>query len=305
MNTLMDPMPVSLTCVLCGHVARPPAPTDLGCARGNTARFKHLGFRLWKCPHCHTIHAIDPVADYAKLYRDYPPNRRRLDVFARGTLANLCGRLERAGGLDRGARILDYGCGNGLFLEFLRARGYRDVTGYDPYHPDHMRDPGGDYDCVVANDVIEHVDDPRALLADCAARVRPGGLLYVGTADAGPVDMQDLEPQLMRLHQPFHRVILTEAGLHRLARETGFDWVAHWRRSYMDTLRPFANYRFLDAFNAALGHDMDRAMDPAAARVLLRRPDLLFWALFGYFLPCAYEPAVLLRKPLAAQETAT
>lgn len=295
----MQDAPTALTCVLCGHVAQPPAPAELGCARGNTGRFKARRFRLWQCPACRTLHALDPV-DYADIYRDYPPNRRRLDVFAQGTLANLLARLEAAGGLRRDARILDYGCGNGVFVEYLRSRGYTEVSGYDPYYPAYARDPGGGYDCVLANDVIEHVDDPRDLLRDCAARVKPGGLLYVGTADAEPVDMQDLEPQLMRLHQPFHRVILTESGLHRLARETGFEWVRNWRRSYMDTRRPFANYRFLDEFNRALGHDMDRAMDPAAARILLRRPDLLFWALFGYFFPSAYEPAVLLRRPLTA-----
>ena len=72
--------------------------------------------------------------------------------------------------------------------------------------------------------------------------------------------------------------------------------VASYRRSYMDTPRPFSNYRFLDEFNRALGHDMDRALDPAAGGIVLRRPALLFYALFGYLLPVAFEPAVVLRK---------
>lgn len=290
----------AVTCALCGYVAQPPSERDLGRVRGNTARFLDRQFRVWKCPRCLTLHALDPV-DMADIYRDYPPNRRRLDVFARGTLGNLLRRLERAG-LARGDSILDYGCGNGVFVEFLRERGYRDVAGYDPYFPRYAQPPSGQFDCVVANDVIEHVEDPRAMLADCVRLLRPGGLLYIGTADSEPVDMRDLEPHRMRLHQPFHRVILTEQGLHRLARETGLAWVANWRRSYMDTLRPFANYRFLDEFNRALGHDMDRAMDPAAAGILLRRPALWFWALFGYFFPCAWEPAVLLRKPAQTSE---
>jgi hypothetical protein len=64
----------------------------------------------------------------------------------------------------------------------------------------------------------------------------------------------------------------------------------------MDTLMPFANYRFLDEFNKALGHNMDLALDPSASKVVLRKPALFFYAFFGYFCPSAYEPAVVLRK---------
>lgn len=287
-------------CALCGYRPDPaPAAEDLGEVRGNTARFKDRTFPLWRCPRCGTIHSLEPV-DYADIYRDYPLNdKRRLDVFARGTLAHLMERIEKQG-LKRDASILDYGCGNGILLEFLRGRGYTDVAGYDPYVPAFAERPGrpGGYDLVIANDVIEHVDDPRALLADALSLVRPGGLLYLGTADAAGVrDMHDLEPHIMRLHQPFHRVILTEEGLHRLGRELDLEEVASWLRSYMDTRRPFSNYRFLDEFSKALGHDMDRALDPAEGKIMVRHPSLFFWALFGYWFPSAMEPAVLWRRP--------
>ena len=59
---------------------------------------------------------------------------------------------------------------------------------------------------------------------------------------------------------------------------------------------PFANYRFLDELNKAVGHNLDAALDPAVARVVIRRPRLWFYAFFGYFSPSAYEPAVILRK---------
>jgi len=284
----------AVSCALCGYTTAEPEDRDLGNVRGNTKRFKDRQFPLWKCPKCQSIHSLEPV-DMVDIYRDYPPNRRRLDVFARGTLGNLLKRLRRAG-LTKGASILDYGCGNGVFIDFLRQRGYLDCTGYDPYFPQLAEPPEREYDCVVVNDVVEHVEDPRSLLQQCVSLVKPGGLLYVGTADSEPVDMGDLEPHLMRLHQPFHRVIVTEQGLHRLARETGLTPIRSWRRSYMDTLMPFANYRFLDEFNRALGHDMDRAMDPAAGAVLGKQPKLLLFALLGYFMPCAWEPAVLLRK---------
>ena len=282
-------------CVICGHRACSPEAEELGACHGNTSRFRNQLHHLWKCPSCLTVHNVDPV-NYADIYRDYPLNKRRLDVYARGTLGNLLKRLRRTG-LNKESTILDYGCGNGVFVEYLKQKGYTRVEGYDPYVPTFSQLPDRQFDCVVANDVIEHVSDPRATICECAARVKPGGLLYLGTADAEPVDMTDLEPHIMRLHQPFHRVLITQKTLRELAEETGFTLLGTFRRSYMDTLIPFANYRFLDEFGKALGHDMDAMLQPSAAKVMLTRPSLWFYAYFGYFFPSAYEPAVILRRP--------
>jgi SAM-dependent methyltransferase len=285
------------TCVICGYATAEPQSGDVGAVRGNTERFKGTLFHLWKCPQCQSIHSMDPV-DYQDIYRDYPLNRRRLDIYARGTLGHLVRRLEKAG-VRQSDTILDYGCGNGLFVAFLRERGFRHVSGYDPYVAEYASIPvvQGGFDCVVANDVIEHVSDPRATVRECAGLLKPGGILYLGTADSDGVAMADLEPHVMRMHQPFHRVIVNQRTLLGLGRDIGFDLVHAYRRSYMDTLRPFANYRFLDEFSKALGYNMDLALDPAAGKVLLRRPLLFFYAFFGYLFPSAFEPAVILRRP--------
>ena len=300
------PSPIAGTgacrCRVCGYEPASLGDRDVGTARGNTRRFAKETFRLWKCPRCQSIHNVDPV-DFADIYSDYPLNKRKLDVFARGTLRNLLARLERAG-LRKEDSILDYGCGNGVFLQFLREKGFTRVAGYDPFVAEFSSLPAGPFDCVVANDLIEHVPDPRATLAECVAKVRPGGLLYVGTADSEPVVMNDLEPHIMRLHQPFHRVIVTAKGLERLAAETGLAPVAAYRRSYMDTLLPFSNYRFLDELNKTLGHDLDAALDPSSAGVVMRTPRLWFFALLGYFFPSADEPAVVLRRPAVGSDEA-
>jgi 2-polyprenyl-3-methyl-5-hydroxy-6-metoxy-1,4-benzoquinol methylase len=281
-------------CGICFHQTDSPSLSDLGRSRGNTARFLSTKFHLWQCPKCHTIYALDPV-DFADIYSDYPLNHRRLDVFARGTLKNLLRRLHNAG-LRKSHSILDYGCGTGILIEFLNEKNYSKVTGYDPYVKTFQDLPDEQFDCVIANDVIEHCPSPREFMKACIDKVKPGGLLYVGTADANGVQMNNLDPHIMRLHLPFHRVILTEQSLHQVARESGVEIVTSYRRSYMDTLRPFANYRFLDEFNRALGHNMDLAFDPSSSKILFRKPSLLGYALFGYSCPTAYEPAVVLRR---------
>lgn len=283
-------------CKICCYETSTPELSDVGTVRGNTERFLSTSFNLWKCPKCLSIHNVDPV-DFQDIYKDYPLNNRKLDIFARGTLSNLLKRMEWAG-LSRTASILDFGSGNGIFVQYLKERGYTRVNGYDPYIPEFSRSPIGEqYDCVVANDVIEHVANPRTMVEECSKLVKPGGILYLGTADSEPVDMTASRKHLMRLHQPFHRVIITQESLIKLGVQGGFTLVRAYRRSYMDTLVPFSNYRFLDEFNKALGHNMDRALHPSSGKVIMRRPSLLFHALFGYFFPSAYEPAVILRKP--------
>jgi 2-polyprenyl-3-methyl-5-hydroxy-6-metoxy-1,4-benzoquinol methylase len=286
----------SVRCVLCGYAAGKLNDEDIGSVRGNTERFHETWFRLWKCPECESIRSMEPV-DFADIYRDYPLNRLKLDVFSRGTLGNLLSRLGKAG-MKKTDRILDYGCGNGLFVKLLRERGYVDVTGYDPYVGEFAERPSKDarFEWIILNDVIEHVEDPCSLVDECAAMLPAGGHLYVGTAEADGVDIASLERHRMRLHQPFHRVLLSRRKLRQIGSDAGLERVKDYTRSYMDTLRPFTNYRFLDEFNKANEHNLDRALSSDAGRVLLRKPRLLLYAIAGYFCPSAYEPAVLLRK---------
>jgi SAM-dependent methyltransferase len=93
-------------------------------------------------------------------------------------------RLLKQRGLRRTSSILDFGCGSGAFVKFLRRQGYERSSGYDAY-AEAYSDPsvlGRRYDLVVSYDVVEHAEDPRARFAELATLLAPGGVLTIGTA---------------------------------------------------------------------------------------------------------------------------
>jgi 2-polyprenyl-6-hydroxyphenyl methylase/3-demethylubiquinone-9 3-methyltransferase len=105
--------------------------------------------------------------------------------------------FERALSGFAGKRILDIGCGGGIFAEPLAAAG-ASVVGIDPsersieaarQHATHQGlgieyrvayaetfDTDERFDAVLAVDVLEHVDDVDATLAASARVLKPGGL---------------------------------------------------------------------------------------------------------------------------------
>jgi 2-polyprenyl-6-hydroxyphenyl methylase/3-demethylubiquinone-9 3-methyltransferase len=142
----------------------------------------------------------DPFGKFKPLHKFNPA---RL-AYIRDAAAAHFGRDRRARAPLAGLKLLDVGCGGGLVAEPMRRLG-AEVVAIDAAERNiktamvHAQETGLDidyraatvealiaageapFDIVLNLEVVEHVADPSAFLADSASLVRPGGLMVVAT----------------------------------------------------------------------------------------------------------------------------
>ena len=204
-----------------------------------------------RCDACGFAFVADPWTDYDAIYSDayyagegadplvdYVYELAHQDETIRRH--EWRGILRRVRSLTPGARWLDYGCGTGGLVTYLRGEGV-DAVGFEQgwsvprllergvpiLTPEALDVEAGTFDVVTAIEVIEHVPDPVAELERMRALLKPGGLLFLTTGNAEPyrdklLDWRYLTPEIhISLFEPRTlRVAMERAGL--TAQDGGF-----------------------------------------------------------------------------------
>lgn len=268
--------------------------------RSNVRRWRAHLSTVWRCAACNSLNSLEQV-DLNLFYADYPFRNRRLDGYTRALFSGLYKRLERFG-LSQESEVLDYGCSEGLFLEYLKERGISSASGYDAYVEKYADDAPlrRTYDFVVAQDLLEHVEAPPGLFASLCGLVKPGGILYLGTPCADRLDLVKAEHHIHSLHQPYHICILSEQSVRSLS---GSNDLTIERLEYghiADTPIPFINWEFLRAYLASVDDTLDAGFDPPRIGTIASSPSLLFKGLFGSFRRQETEMFWFLRKPVSS-----
>ena len=246
----LPPLPLRLTvgteaCRACGSTRTTEAFTV------ETARYI-------RCRDCRSLFDADPPepADLREIYTgaeyfvkaadddaagdtlwgypaDYVSDRGNVEAKFDRVLAHLA-RYVQPG------RLLDVGCGPGFLLTAARARGWdgvgidlnewavgygRDELGLD-LRLGELADAGfkdGEFDALTMMDLIEHVPDPDALIAEAARLVRPGGALAVLTPDAAARLSRAMGRRWPEVARPGeHTVLFSVEGLAALLSRHGF-----------------------------------------------------------------------------------
>lgn len=279
---------VESLCHACGE--RPElCHAESALVHSNVRAFARERFWVWRCSACGSIHAGEEL-ELDRYYARYPFFDVPLDWRLRALYREQRHRLEAAG-LRWGNRILDYGCGSGAFVSYLASSGYEHVVGFDAYNP-RYRDASvleRSYDCLVSQDVLEHVLAPQALLDDFQRLVRPGGLIAIGTPNAAAIDLARADAYRHSLHVPYHRHIFSRTALLAAAERRGWSLATYYPTQYANTVVPFLNSRFYQFFARTLDDTLDSLLEqpPELQPCLARLPSAVACGLCGYY--CAEE----------------
>ncbi len=185
-----------LTCVGCGTMYVSPRPTEPDLFEYYT-RYEAAGF--WTQVLIGTNHD--------RKHLQYSPRAEFLASIASKTAA------------PRGIAV-DLGAGNGNFARALRDSGFYqnviavDVTdacvtacldqGLDARRGSLDLFEDASLSCITMNDLIEHVFDARAMLAQCYEKLAPGGLLLVATPNGRGFDFLLAGEETVNIAPPEH-----------------------------------------------------------------------------------------------------
>jgi len=291
-HTSWQPSAMSLNCQICGQ--------ETLAIGEKIGRFRKQAFQLRRCPACQFTFVANPWTEYAEIYSESyycgdgadPLVDYALDLSSPETTAHIYewrGIMRAVGSLvkiDRGTNWLDFGCGAGGLVRYLRSEKISAVGFEEGAIADRARAEGipvmnskalaghaGQFDIVTAIEVIEHVRHPLEVLKQIRGLLKPGGLFFYTTGNAKPYRNRVLN---WRYLVPEVHISFFEPETLALAlQQTGFrpEW-AGYLPGYTDILR----YKILKT----LGVKHRSIQEKMLPWPLLSRSAQLFFKVFAH-----------------------
>ncbi len=223
-----------MSCAVCG-AARSRSKLRTGGVE--VLECSSCGLAFWKYPSGHRPESVYDAAYFASTsadrgYDDYG----NLEPSLRLTFARRLSRMPMPGA---GSRLLDVGAAYGFALDEARRSGWVAVgleISADAARRAGKLNPGrlvianaaavpfaGDaFDAVTLWDVLEHLPEPHAALAEIARILRPGGRLVLTTGDVGSLAARLSGPRWHLYTIPEHLFFYTRKSLRMLLEAHGF-----------------------------------------------------------------------------------
>lgn len=218
---------------------------------------------MFRCGRCGTVQVSEVPSD-ARLQEFY---RRYNETYTAGMGARFAAemakrfrakfRLMQRFGAGQG-RLLDVGCGEGMFLRMAAERGYEALgcdysvrSSYPPGvrvvagvldQPGGLPFPDASFDVVTIWAVIEHVRDPRQALLEIRRVLRPGGLLFCDTPLCGQACELYAAARSHWFCPPEHLHVFSAAGLRLLHENAGLQPLAHFPSFERNRIRALARW---------------------------------------------------------------
>jgi SAM-dependent methyltransferase len=291
-----------IKCSICDYCVDEQDESSFATFFCNVRAFREEKFQVWRCPQCQSIHCLD-VVELSHYYAKYPFTQAVITWALKILYSNLYQQLSKHG-FSKHHSFLDYGCGTGLFVSYLQKRNFVKAYGYDPYaSKENFGDSKvlekGPFDYILLQDVIEHVEDPRALLSELNSLLAPGGYILIGTPNAANLDLS--QPHISdfynAIHVPYHLHIYTRSVVESLGINQMWEPVDFLERAYHDTPWFGLNTRAWNQYQRLLDGTINVVCQPLQLKTALLSYKFIFYAIFGYWLSLYTEMAIMFRKP--------
>ena len=228
------------------------------CGSGPLARVlelkDHEGRPTWlgRCPACRVVQAGERPTneDLERYYSRYCYAREASWVIPEATVAAVERVVSTLQGYRDTNRCLDVGCGAGAYLTALARAGWNaEGTELSGVAAERLEGMGfrihrgaiedlqlnPDYDLAVLSEVLEHLRDPRAALANTARALRPGGVVYLTTPNFASLSRRVLRARWRAIGVPEHLFYFSPGSLRALLKLVGLRPVRIWTEG----LNPF------------------------------------------------------------------
>ena len=153
----------------------------------------------YRCMECGSVFVGNEIdaEELSVAYSDLNTTEYYKEIYSENKkkMAISIGHLESLA--PKNVKIIDIGCGDGLFVEMLYDAGFRNVSAHEIEGADlsRIKDrashiyqdfdytsiPADSFDVVTLLDVVEHVLDPNYLKKICKRILKPGGIIYFHT----------------------------------------------------------------------------------------------------------------------------
>ncbi|HEX9626161.1 MAG TPA: methyltransferase domain-containing protein [Acidiferrobacterales bacterium] len=216
-------------------------------------------YHIVACRGCGLRHVGDMPTPEAlgAYYAAYHGNVKNVRNAAR-KVARWWRRLLPLRWLARGRTFLDVGCNTGFAVEAARRLGFT-ASGYDLSDEaiDYARQTyphcrfehgtaqtaateGRTYDAVLCSEMIEHLTELDGFADALAKLVRPGGILYLTTPDAGRFRVPEDLLAWKEVCPPHHLIYFDRTQIRRFLESTGFQVMGFMPVLHKPSIRVFA-----------------------------------------------------------------
>ena len=276
-------------------------------------------FNLSACKGCHCFF-IDPLPGSQELASFYPtqywwstsPGLLKFleSTYRKIVLRDHIGFIAKATASvrNRPARLLDIGCGTGTLLASLKQRGFQ-VSGFDSsraaarvantengvdvFVGERLQDASfhdASFDIVTLFHVLEHVSDPRSILAEVHRILQPSGRVVLQVPNIESWQSRLFGKHWYGLDVPRHLINYSGRSMRHLLSDSGFR-ILRVRHFNMRDNAP------------ALASSLFPSLDPVSRRARQQQRQTTEHAAVAWVKHAAFFATVVLATPFAIAES--